>query len=472
MQASCSYNRNRRSSRPRRGIIAFFSVVLLSILALVSLAFFSSTSITLAQTSNQRAINDARMSAENGLAFMFHTLRHCTDISGAHRGSALFISLKYNLELALHNTPNLGSRVITVSPNNRILYVPSIYVGENRWFDAEMEHISYDVMRMTVIGYALNGSILTVSRKVSIDFMPQWEEALGYGIASMGPIEMGQNFKISGTRNPADGSLYSGVTSGTAVKFGNNGCSVSGSIDVSSSSALVQLNNTTVAGGVTKDAPKITLPEIDLDYYLNAVPKNSVTGLPEFTDITKNNPSAGTFTNVRVKANSNPSFANNTHIKGILYIEAPNKVTFGNNCTFTGIIVGQKAPAGTNLNNCSIDFGNGALSVGPASLLPNEYPFQEIRKLTNASVMAPDFSLTFWNNMGHEYGMVAVRGLTMKNNATATLKGSILVYGPEGASFNNNGTINVSLSVASPPPGFKGHGLPPLMPVSSTYTEW
>jgi hypothetical protein len=448
--------------------------VLLSILALISMAFFSSTTLTLAQTSNQRAINNARMSAENGLAFMFYTLRQCTDITGASRGQLLFNSLRHSLEQALHDTPNLGTRRITVDStiNPKKLFIPSIHVDDNKWFDAEMEFIAHDVMRMTVIGYARNGNVLVVSRKVSIDFMPQWEEALGYGITSMGAITLGNNATIKGTSTArdGDGSLYSAKTGGMAVSIGSG--TVTGNINVTSPTALVSVGSTNVKGGINYNAPLLTMPEVDIDAYIDAVPKNAA-GQPAFVDITTSSPpNNANYTNVRVLAGKNPSFGNNTTIKGILYIEAPNTVTFGNNCTIQGVIVGQRASSPTVANNCQIDFGNNGVAISPVDSLPDAYPFQELRKLTNATVIAPDFKLTYWNNTASQSSMIAVRELNMKNNSSSTVTGSILIYGEGGLTFDNNGTITTQLSVKAPPPGFKGHGLPPLMPISSTYTEW
>jgi len=463
-----SHDRARSNGRRARGIIAFFSVVLLAILSLVCMAFFSSTSLTLAQTSNQRAINDARIAAENGVAFMFYTIRQCVDITGASRGQMLFDSLKFNLEQALHDTANLDGETITVNAAKNKLILPQIYVGDNRWFVAEMEYVDYDVMRMTVTGFALNGKHLTISRKVSVDFMPQWEEALGYGITSAGMINLGNNTTVSGLRNPTDGSLYCGMTSGTAVSIGSG--TVTGSINVPTTTAQVITGSTNVQGGVNRDVPQVTLPNIDLAPFLDAVPKDA-SGQPVFTVLGKN-PAAGTYSNVKIPANTDPNFKSGVTINGVLYIEAPNVVQFSNSCTITGIVIGQKAANPSQTSGCELTFGNNATVVRPASELPDEYPFQEIRKLNNTAVIAPDFKLTFQNNMESASGMIAVRGLAVQNNGNTTINGSILVYGSIGVEFKNNATIGISLSTTSPPPGFKGHGLPPLMPVSSTYREW
>jgi len=67
--------------------------------------------------------------------------------------------------------------------------------------------------------------------------------------------------------------------------------------------------------------------------------------------------------------------------------------------------------------------------------------------------------------------MMAVKALAVKNNLTATIKGSMLIYGANAGLYaKNNAIANIRLSSGSAPPGFAGYGLPPV-PDPSTYVE-
>jgi len=48
-----------------------------------------------------------------------------------------------------------------------------------------------------------------------------------------------------------------------------------------------------------------------------------------------------TFENIRVVAGTNPNFTGHATLKGIVFIEAPNVVTFSGGTTITGIIIGN-----------------------------------------------------------------------------------------------------------------------------------
>ena len=103
--------------------------------------------------------------------------------------------------------------------------------------------------------------------------------------------------------------------------------------------------------------------------------------------------------------------------------------------------------------------------------LPNTPEFSEVIKLQGASILCPGFTMEFKNNMTSVGGIMALKELTAKNNLNSTVYGSLLIYGSGGLDFKNNSDLNISLSGTSPPPGFKGHGLPPLAPDPATYTE-
>ena len=103
--------------------------------------------------------------------------------------------------------------------------------------------------------------------------------------------------------------------------------------------------------------------------------------------------------------------------------------------------------------------------------MPDELEFSKVRKLKGAAVLCPGFTVEFKNNLTSAVGVMALKALIAKNNLDSTIMGSVLIYGDAGLCFKNNSDVNIRLSGSSPPPGFKGYELPPLMPDARTYEE-
>ena len=106
---------------------------------------------------------------------------------------------------------------------------------------------------------------------------------------------------------------------------------------------------------------------------------------PYATNIINGNPSGKNFSNIRIKANTNPSFAGNTTIKGVMFIETPNRIRFTGNCTIQGVIVVQANPTG-DLSSNQLSFTGNVNASGPETL-PASYG--DLRTLTGASSSPP-----------------------------------------------------------------------------------
>jgi hypothetical protein len=204
------------------------------------------------------------------------------------------------------------------------------------------------------------------------------------------------------------------------------------------------------------------MPVIDRSPYKNV----------HFTDVNSSNKGSfatGTHKNIRIKANTNPTFDNVT-IQGIMYIEAPNQIYFNNNVAFTGVMVADDPPAGSPDSANYIYFKNN-MTFNGVEQLPNTWEFAEVKKLKGASILCPGFTMEFKNNMTSVSGIMALKALTAKNNLSSTVLGSMLIYGDAGLDFKNNTDLNIALSGSAPPPGFQGYGKPALEPIPESYSE-
>ena len=454
-------------NNPRaRGIVAFFAIILLALTALVCMAFFTGTSMNQVQAANMKAIHEAEMAAESGFAFMIHKIRQC-DTAGSMSVGDLFDGLGDQLADNLDGTPNLGTKILTFTDDT--IFVPDITLGNNRGFSATVRLISVastdDTVRLSVIGKAKSGSD-TITRRMTIDYKlttgVPGPMGLKYGICSEGPINLGNNSRFIGINDSGETMLYSNYvdTNSNTFTIGNNG-TVPGGVWYRPGAQV------SVPSGVQKNVidTVIEMPRYDPTLYKN--PEYTGVTLTEMSD---KNPTNAKYTNIIIKAGTNPTFGNDVTLEGIIYVEAPNNITFANNCNFRGIMVGDEAEPGQE-KDCSIYFNNN-MTVNRADTLPNEPQFKEIRELPNISILMPSFTMEFKNNMESFTGLIALYEIKAKNNSDVTVDGGILIYGPNGFKVDNNMTLRVSLTKVTPL-GFEGYtpkGSVGLMPDYNTLT--
>jgi hypothetical protein len=160
-----------------------------------------------------------------------------------------------------------------------------------------------------------------------------------------------------------------------------------------------------------------------------------------------------TFTNIRIKAGTNPTFSGNTTLKGVIFVEQPNRVTFAGNTTMTGMIVTQTAPSNTYTSNTISFTGNTTFSG--VENLPDTSDFHVLRTMPGSSILAPGFGLTFTGNFGTVGGCMAADSFSFTGNAGGTIRGGIINYSDSQFSLTGNSSIIVDRSgTPTTPPGF------------------
>ena len=88
--------------------------------------------------------------------------------------------------------------------------------------------------------------------------------------------------------------------------------------------------------------------------------------------------------NIRIKAGVNPTFSGGGTIKGLIYIETPNKVTFSGGTNMTGVIVVDNPNEATPTN--AIIFSGGGVMQGPENL---DSSYGTLRTMTGALILRP-----------------------------------------------------------------------------------
>jgi hypothetical protein len=168
--------------------------------------------------------------------------------------------------------------------------------------------------------------------------------------------------------------------------------------------------------------------------------------------------------NCKIAAGTNPVFPKSVTIRGILFIESPNMVTFTRNVALEGIMVaeGDLMNPGTD----KIDFlGNFASGPYPAGV-----QFDAIRQEEGSSIIAPGFATTFAGNFSTLEGVIAVSGAYFTGNCAAQIKGTIINYSDDPMVVDGNATMNFDReSSTKVPAGFDTHRVLTCNP--STYSE-
>jgi hypothetical protein len=445
--------------RHSSGFASILALVFLAVFSALAIALMAAANGALLKADNQAHVQNALLASESGLAFYTYELQHI-GMSGSLRGQAMLDSLASKLRADLNGKANLGGG--TVGYDSTAITVPPISLDGGKSFTAQITLTAPDRLHLIVkgqvgAGAGGGGAAVSLQRQVGIDFHPTWDQAIGFGLCSRGPVEMGMNTDLSGVSQPSDGSIYS-ASSGVAISCGSG--HISGDVTVSDPNAQTALGGTTVDGVVRKNAPPVTMPQIDRSSY-----KSLATNV-----MNSSSPPTGIYKNIRIPANTNPTFGGGVTLLGVIYIEAPNKVYFNNSVSFTGVMVADDPPAGSPDSDNYIYFNNNMTFKGPEHL-PDTPEFTDVKKFQGSAILCPGFTMEFKNNMTSVGGIMALKALTAKNNVDSTLYGSLLIYGNVGLDFKNNSDLNISLSGSSPPVGFTGHGLPPLMPDPTTYVE-
>jgi hypothetical protein len=161
------------------------------------------------------------------------------------------------------------------------------------------------------------------------------------------------------------------------------------------------------------------------------------------------------YTNAVIAAGTDPNFAApNVSIRGILYIEAPNKVTFSKITSLQGMIVA--AGDVNHPDNNQINFGTPLPSPIPGNFHSGPYPagaqFDALRQEQGSCVLAPGFKVSFNKNFGAINGVIAASGLYFANNATTNIQGTLINYSdqPLVVERNINATFDRSAMVEIP----------------------
>ncbi len=438
-------------------IIALLFIVMFSALA-VAVAAFSGINVRLGD--NQRKLGNTRACAESGLAVTRYWLRNIA-FSGTtapgDRLAATTTRLQNELNAAgiTNIQPVYDSSAMTIAlqgPSS-----PNVPLDSSRQqsFSAVLRQTDPNTMRVEVTGRSGGVSRTLVSNFV---FEERRHTVFDYGVATKGPLELSGNAEVLGININA----YIDTNDvGALTLMGKS--RIAGTVSVTGSDAdtLVQVAGNASIGDLSGpaasrppstnyDTPKTEFPEMVPSYFYHYVATNT---LDPATDTSGHL----VLENVRIPARMTPwEFTGGATLKGIIYIEAPNVVTFAGSTTLCGVIVGNGDPtdhSGTN----SITF-TGSLTSEPMSLdsLP-EPKFDGVRDELGTFLMAPGFRAEFQGSFITLSGAIAANGITFSGSSGGIVNGSVINYSPTlmQCGGSNDLTINRTDANVLRPAGFK-----------------
>ena len=439
---------NRRNRRGSAAMVSMFFILVFSALT-VSMVSLSDSSVQI--SANQRKVNKARAAAESGLEIIRYWLSRVS-LSGSTPSSELFTEVAESLQADLTAG---GISNLAASYNGSQIVIPSVTVDSSggQSFSATISRLDADTVQADVTG--MHGEITRILR-INYQLGERANTVFNFGVATKGPLSLAGNIELEGINVSVEASVYiESENSNVALSIIGNS-QIAGDVAIVNSTASVEMQGGQASiGGETGDdaienhvsfgVPPSEFPEPDSTYFLPFV----MNTIDANTDTTAD----AAFENIRIPAGTNPTFSGHVTLKGVVYIETPNIVTFSGTTDIIGVIVGN-GDSQDNSGANQINF-TGAVHSEPINTLPPEPQFAGLRDQFGTFIVAPGFDLLFEGAFDTLNGAIASNGVEFRGDAGGIINGSIINYSDEpmvlsGNSdlyFNRSGTSNV-------PPGF------------------
>ncbi|MHC4114678.1 MAG: pilus assembly PilX family protein [Planctomycetota bacterium] len=416
----------------RRGVVLILAMVFVAVFSVLSLSIATMSGTNLQIAENHRTANAALSATESGLEVFRYWLSDLS-VSPSMSASERLTTVANDLKSSL-NDANIST---SFSFDGSEITISTISLGSqsNQSFTAAIQQIDTDTLQLEIIG--TNGQ---VSRTINsrFAFVSRADPIFDYGVATSGPLHMTGNTGLEvavksnvyigggGVNHALDMQGKSKISSGVSIHESYPSISMSSNATIGGQSGQEAIDNH-VATGVEE----VVFPAPDVSsfaqYVQNVVDANTDTS----ADLTLDN--------VVIAAGTNPTFTGNVTLRGIVFIEQPNIVTFSGNASVTGIIIGNgdmQAPSDLNQINFS-----GNVSTYDVSALPVEDKFTSLQDKTGSFLLAPGFSASFSGNASIDNGVIAANGVTFSGNAGGNVQGTIMNYSQTPVSLTGNSNL-------------------------------
>lgn len=446
----------------RRGIASVVAMLYLVLFSALAVGFYAATTTSAQISRNERMMGESQYAAESGLQFVRYQLGR-VDLPANTANNTLLSATATELGRLLNGQANMGSSTVRVVDGAIALpsvagHIPLDAAGRARFRATVTQSGAFLIA--TVVGQSADRNI---SRTIRLKFQkaPRASAIFNYGIASRGKIVTAGASKIKGQSDPTRGSILStNMTDSTPIVIG--GKEVSGDISITNpygnvSFAGAKVGGTTDTTAIARDhvhkgVNEPDFPDVDVSEYAQYAVNRYTTGK--------------VLNNAYIPAGTNPKFNGGADITGVLYIKAPNKVEFRGNVNIRGVIVVENGAAYSLANNV-IDI-SGNVSAYGVETLPASYG--DLRKLTGAFILAPNFSVYFGGSFGTVSGSIIASKVNFGGNAGGIIKGSIINLHDTQMDVNGSSEIVIASTGTSNYPTGVTFGSK-FAPLPDTYTE-
>jgi len=446
-------------------VLSLIFIAVFSALA-TALAVISETSVQLAD--NLRRADATRGCAESGLEVVRYWLSR-VQMSGTIAPSDRFnyLANTFQGELSAAGITNIvpvqSGSTLTMSD------IPLKADGSEK-FSAVLTGIDANTVQVDVTGY-VTGSSGALQRRIRSNcrYFQRADTVFDYGVASKGPVSLSGNIELEGVNIAVESNAYIECDSLLALEIIGNSM-IAGDVKIVNPLAYVHLQGGHAGvGGETGEAalehidigaPPTSFPEMnpsDFFHYAN-------NELSASADLSTN----ATYNNLRIPPNRNPHFSGNATLRGVIYVQSPNVVSFSGNVDVTAIIVTDGDPNDNSGTNRLTFTGN--ITGHAIDQLPQEEQFQGLHEQTGTFILAPGFHLGFGGSFTTLCGAIAANGIELWGNAGGTINGSIINYSSAPITLSGNSDLHFNRSgLDQVPAGFVPRII--MQYNASTYTE-
>jgi len=458
--------------RKRRGITSVLAMLYLVLFSCLAVGFYAAVTTAVQVSANETHGRRAMLSAESGMEFMRYIMGN-VDIPHSTPPDQMWTQLCTQIKQQLDGTANVGGATLTM-PVGEVMHIPTITLDSSgSTLTATLIHSGQQV----IVKIAGTGPDSGVNRTIQVSYaQAQRASAIfDYGVASKSAITMGGNAKITGAAGvAARGSVLSATTGPNPLKM-TGGPSISGDFSYTNAAGNNTYGSGSIAGYTSSNSNfadhvhgGVTPPEfptIDSSVFAPFVPGPTAPAGPQV--ITTSNPAGTSFTNIRIKAGANPRFNANTVLRGVVYVETPNQITFNGAATVQGVIVVQNNPTGDPTTN-TMKFSGNLTHQGVETLDPAV--FGNLTKLTGSFLLAPTFDVIMTGNSNQVGGTIVTSQLDVTGSAGANVKGSVINLNDTGVNLTGTADITIASSGTTNYPAGVVFGTH-FAPLPDTYQE-
>ncbi len=437
----------------RRGSALLLSLVFIIVFSAMAIGMASMSGSNVQVAKNQRVLDNSRGCAESGLEVLRHWVSK-VEMSGTTAPGLRF----QNLAMALQNELSAAgvTNIVPVHDGDfiTIANVP-LYTNSHQSFTAKFTKISDDNVQLEVTGY-----YGPVSRTVRANYIfdTRANNVFDFGVASKGPVSLFGNIDLTGFNINVESNAYiecDPLKTGTALALtiiGNS--SIAGYVDIGYCGAYIDMQGGHAKiGNMTREEGAAQPPYTEYGKggveFPEMRPQDFYSYATNVLSPTANLSANATYDNLLIPAGRNPNFTGHATLRGIIYVQAPNVVTFSGGVTMTGIIVTNGSPTDDSGTN-RISFSSSIISY-PISQLPLEPKFEGLQDETGTFILAPGFRASFSGSFTSLSGVIAANGIEFSGGAGGNINGSLVNYaantmvlgGNSDLRFNRSGLVEL-----------------------------